>query len=544
MGKVFEKGQINSRFGIFFQIPVCLVATFGVYKLIEMLYYSLTEFNMLETPSFVGFQNYSNIFKEDVIRMCLSNTTMMACIVTVLLLFAAILPALFIARLRLPFGLGVMGAFSFVSLCAMLPNVFNMIFSGDSYGMINSILLSGGIITEPIAFKQVYSMELAIIIMWLYCLAPVFSVTYIAARMKHSFLGTAISICLIPVLMYSGGSVVAGVVGAPSADYSADWLYTIFNDYLMVRYDVGFAYAILVVGLVMLAVWCLITCGVAYGAWALCKNVGSEHRVFKVLGFVTFALSMFLTLVVTYYAANYLLKAFMPIDEIFVFPNDAFLPKKPTLENFSNLFKMLGSGVPFSQVLFNSLVAIPLALTVVYYLIVLPSGVGFGLFNAFKWQRLLLLCFVPFLFVGGYLTISQLGMLDTYSAYMFKFLSSITLWAIVFLVYLAVRLVFNGQKLRAKSLLLGIFFVLTSLYAVGVIRGIWYSSNGVVYNEGLKTWCDASSRIAAGGMARINIAAANDMLMILVTIAVVIVPLALLLALYLSYRKATENVSD
>lgn len=540
MHEVFKKGQINSRFGIFFQIPVFLLATLGVYKLIEMLYYSLTKFNMIEAPSFVGLQNYSNIFKDDVIRICLSNTASMVCVVAILLLFAAILPALFTARLKLPFGLGVMGAFWFVSLCAMLANPFNMIFSGDSYGMINSILLSGGMITEPIAFKEVYTMELAIIIMWLYCLAPVFSVTYIAARMKHSFSGTAIAVCLIPVLMYSGGNIVTGVVGAPSLDYSADWLYTIFNDYLMVRYDAGFAYAILVVGLIMLSVWCLIACAIAFGAWALFKNVSSEHRVFKVLGFVTFALSMFLTLVASYYAVNYFLKAFTPLDELFTLPN-GFLPKKPTFENFSNLFQMLGSAVPFSQILINSLVAIPLALTIVYYLVVLPSGVGFGLFNAFEKQRLLLLCFVPFLFVGGYLTISQLGMLDTYSAYMVEFLSSITLWATVFVVYLAVRLVFNGQKLRVKNLLIGIFFVLTSFYAIGAIRGIWSSSNGVVYNEGLKTWREISSCIAVGGVARINIAAANDVLMILVTLAVVIVPLALLLALYLSYRKDTEN---
>lgn len=543
MDKVLKKGQINSRFGILFQIPVFLVAAFGVYKLIEMLYYSLTKFNMIEAPSFVGFQNYSNIFKDDVIGICLSNTASMVFVVAILLLFSAILPALFTARLKLPFGLGVMGAFWLVSLCAMLPNLFNMIFSGDSYGMINSILLSGGIITEPIAFKEVYTMELAIIIMWLYCLAPVFSVTYIAARMKHSFLGTAIAVCLIPVLMYSGGNIVTGVVGAPSLDYSADWLYTIFNDYLMVRYDVGFAYAILVVGLIMLSVWCLIACAIAFGAWAICKNVSSEHRVFKVLGLVTFALSMFLTIVASYYAVNYLLKAFVPLDELFTLPN-GFLPKKPTFENFSNLFQMLGSKAPFSQILINSLVAIPLALTIVYYLVVLPSGVGFGLFNVSTKQRLLLLCFVPFLFVGGYLTISQLGMLDTYSAYMVKFLSSITLWTTVFVVYLAVRLVFNGQKLRAKNLIIGIFFVLTSFYAIGVIRGIWCSSNGVVYNEGLKTWREISSHIAAGGVARINIAAANDMLMILATIAVVIIPLALLLVLYLSYRKNTESLSN
>ena len=147
-----------------------------------------------------------------------------------------------------------------------------MIFSGDSYGLLNSWLLSNSIINEPIIFPQTHARMLAIFVLWLYCLAPVFSITYIAARMKHSFLGSAIAVCLIPVLMYSGGGIVTGIIGSPSTNYSADWLYTIFQDYLMVRFDVGFAYAILIIGLIMLIGWCVLVCSVAFGFWTLCKN--------------------------------------------------------------------------------------------------------------------------------------------------------------------------------------------------------------------------------------------------------------------------------
>ena len=146
MSEVLKNRKINSPFGIFFQIPVFIVAIFGLYNLIEKFFYSLTSFDMLETPTFVGLENYSNIFKDEAIRKCLGNTVFMVCVVVLLLIFTAVLPAIFTARLKLPFGLGVMCAFSLISVCAMLPNFFNMLFSGDGYGILNSWLLSKSII--------------------------------------------------------------------------------------------------------------------------------------------------------------------------------------------------------------------------------------------------------------------------------------------------------------------------------------------------------------------------------------------------------------
>lgn len=544
MSEVFKNRKISSPFGIFFQIPVFIVAIFGLYNLIEKIFYSLTRFNMLEKPTFVGLENYSSIFKDEVIQKCLGNTVFMVCAVMVLLIFTAVLPGIFTARLKLPFGLGVMCAFSLISVCAMLPNFFNMLFSGDSYGMLNSWLLSKSIINEPIIFKQSHAMVLAIIVLWLYCLAPVFSITYIAARMKHSFLGTAIAVSLIPVLMYSGGDFVTGIVGYPSTNYSADWLYTVFQDYLMVRSDVGFAYAILIIGLIMLICWCVLVCAVAFGFWILCKNINSNSMTFKVLGFITFAIALQLFVLVLIFIIMYLSKAFMPLDELFVLPN--LIPKRPTLQNFSNLAELTsGSWVPFSRYLSNSLFVVPLMIMSVCFSVVLPSGVGFGLFKAFKKQKLLLLCFIPFLFVSGYITFSKLGIINSYSVYMFKFLSSFELLIAVFLVYLAVKFVFYNRKPRISGVLLGSFFVLSSFYAIGAIRGIWYSSgSGGIYDEKLKLWRNISAYISSGGITRCGVATANDMLMLLATIAVVIIPLILLLTLYLLYRRNTNNLTE
>ena len=403
MGELFKNKKINSPFGILFQIPVFIIAAFGLYEIMEKFYLSLTEFNMLENPSFVGFKNYLSIFKEEVILKCLGNTIFMVCVVAVLLILTAVLPAIFTARLKLPFGLVLIGVFSFINLCTMFPNSLKIFFSADSYGTLNSILLTTSLIGKPIAFIQTHATLLVVMVLWLYCLAPVFSITYIAARMKHSFLGSAIAVCLIPVFMYSGGGIATSIVGYPTNNYTADWIYTIFQDFLTTRYDVGFAYAILFTGLIMLVAWCALVCVIALGLWALCKNINSNPSAFKVIGYIAFVTALPLFFLSFIFMTMYFLKALMPLEELLVFPPH-LLPQRPTLQNVYDLIKLISnSAVPYLRHITNSLFVIPLFIMPVCLFVALPSGIGFGLFKAFKHQKLLLLCFIPFLFDFGYL---------------------------------------------------------------------------------------------------------------------------------------------
>lgn len=540
VGEVFKNKKISSPFGIFFQIPVFVIAAFGLYNLAEKVFYSFTRYNMLENPKFVGLENYSSIFRNEVVLKCLVNTAVMVFIVTALLILTAVLPAIFTARLKLPFGLIVMGAFSFLSIYVAHSNFFNVFFSRHANGILNSLLINASIINKPIIFTQSYAMPLAVIALWLYCLAPVFSITYIFARMKHSYLGTAIAVCLIPVLMYSGGGIVTGIVGISSKNYAADWLYTAFQDYLTVRFDVGFACAILITGIIMLIGWCVLVCSIAFGFWILCKNINSNSAVFKVIVFVTLAIVLQLFVAVLIFIAMYLLRGIMPLDELLIFP-PSLLVKRPTIQNFYHLTELILSySVPFSRYLINSLFAVPLMIMPLCFLVALPSGVGFGLFKAFKQQKLLLLCFVPFLFVSGYITFIKLGIHNTYLVYMFEFLSSFEFLIAIFLVYLTVKLVFYDRKPRISGILLGSIFVSSSFYAIGVIRGIWYSSGDGIYDGNLKIWKDISVFISSGEMARSGIAAANDVLILLATLAVVAVPLISLFILYFSYRRNSK----
>lgn len=542
MGSVFKNRQINSPFGIFFQKNIFIIGAFGVLQLLIIFALSLTDFNGISTPSFIGLENYLNVFKEEIVRQSLGSTVITVFFVALLLLFTAVLPALFISRLKLPFGVVVIGAFSFISISAMLPNFFNTFFNSGRYGILNGFLLNCSIISEPISFTMSYAGVLSVIIIWLYCLAPVFIITYIFARMKHGFLGSAIAICIIPVLMYLSGGVVANIVGSPSIDYSANSFYSVFNEYLTVRFCIGFAYAILIVGLIMLTFWCVLVSFVTLGVRCLCKKVKINVGVCKTGGCIFFSLALLSFFAVLGCLIVYLLRAFMPLEELFVYPN-IYIPRKPTLENFYNLFERSGAFVSFSSYLSNSLWTVPLVIMPICIWAALPSGVGFSLFKSFKKQNLLLFCFIPFLFASNYITFAYVRIVDTKFAYAVEFLSSFEFLTAVFLVYLTVKLSFYDLKFHKSSFIVGIFFIITSFYAIGAIRGIWYRSYGVVYSEELKLWSDIAS-IIQGGAANGGIAAANDMLMLLATAAVVIVPLVLLLILYLIYRKSTENLKD
>lgn len=528
--------KINSPLGILFQIPVFFVAIYGLYNLIETFCYSFTDFDMVNKPTFAGVGNYVLVFKEKVIRNSLGNTVLVVCAVAVLLIFTAVLPAIFTARLKLPFGIGVMCAFSLISLCTMLPGFWSTVFSDSAYGTLNSWLLSSSLINTPVAFIQSLAMPIAITVFWLYCLAPVFFVTYIAARLKHSFLGVAIAVCLIPVLMFIGSGTVTGVIGYPSANYAGDWLYTVFKAYLTVQYKAGLACAVLVVGLIMLAGWCVTVCSVAFGLWAIFRRINTGSKAFKVFGMLSFAFAALLFVLALPVILTHFSKAFMPLDELMAFPG--FIPKRPTLQNFSNFAGIVSSSsLPFSRYLINSLLIVPLTVMPVCFSVALPSGVGFGAFRAFKRQNLLLLCFIPFLFVSGYIALNKLGIIDSYLVYAFKFLSSFEFFTALFSVYLAAKLVFYNRKPDVSGILLGVLFILSSFYAAGAIRGIWYYSGGYIFDEKLKLWRDVSAVLAMGGATRSGVVAASNILMLLATAAVVIVPLLLLLILYVLYRK-------
>lgn len=114
--------------------------------------------------------------------------------------------------------------------------------------------------------------------------------------------------------------------------------------------------------------------------------------------------------------------AFKPMDEIFAFPPKFFV-SRPTLDNFSNLFKASRtSGIPMSRYVFNSMIVTG---SVVVSSVILSSLSGFVLSKMnFKGKEILMginnfaLMFVQVaVMIPRYLTIEKLGVTDTYFAH-------------------------------------------------------------------------------------------------------------------------------
>lgn len=529
MDSILKTKKINSPFGILFQIPVFLLSAFGLLQLAYMFWLSLTDFNGMTRPKFIWFQNYAEIFKDELVLKSFGNTAIMVLAVTLLLFVTAVLPALFISKLKMRFGIIVLSAFSVISIFSRLPSFFNTL--GFKIFLENSV---NGLI--PVTHS--HARLVAIIIMWFYCLAPVFAITYIMAKLKHSFVGVALSVCSIPVLMCFGSGIQTETIGYPSANSSADWLYMVFKDYQNVRFAYGFSYAVLFMGLAILALWCALVFFVTFGFRRILTRVKTESSGIKMAGYTAFSLSLVFFLIVSFFFINYLSSAVTSIAEFYQYPY-TFITRDPTLQNFTDLFNLPNGYIPpFSRYLYNSFVAVPLMIMPVCLFVALPSGAGFSLFKSFKKEKLLLLCFIPFLFLGGLVLLIRFGIADNYLAYTVEFLSSVEFFVALFLVWLTLKLVFSGGKTTVDRILLGVFSLLTSFYAIGAIRGILYASN-TIYSEELKTW-----RCFGLYVLRVGVSNANGVLMLLAILAVLIAPIILFICLYLSYRKSTINTLE
>ena len=106
---------------------------------------------MLQAPSFIGFNNYFNLIVTDTVFLkALKNTLLFAVLTGPVSYFLCLIVAWFINEL--PRYLRVLMTLIFYapSLSSSVYFIWQYLFSGDSYGLINGFLMKLGIIYEPI----------------------------------------------------------------------------------------------------------------------------------------------------------------------------------------------------------------------------------------------------------------------------------------------------------------------------------------------------------------------------------------------------------
>ena len=126
---------------------------FLVLPILSSIVLSFTNFDMINTPSFEGLGNYLRMFlDDDMFPIVFKNTMIFAIICGPAGFFLSFVLAWFINE----FSPLVRTILSFMfyapSLAGNVVLIWSVAFSSDSYGYINSALLSLGLITEPVTW--------------------------------------------------------------------------------------------------------------------------------------------------------------------------------------------------------------------------------------------------------------------------------------------------------------------------------------------------------------------------------------------------------
>lgn len=259
--------------GYAFTFPFMLIFTvFTVVPVIASLVLSLTSYNLIQWPTWVGFENYIQLFLDDELFIIALKNTLIFAVTTgpasYLLSFAV---AWFINELPPKSRAVITLIFYAPSICSAY-TIFQYFFDSDAYGLVNSWLMKLGFIDQPIRWFQdeKYIMPLCIAVaLWMslgtaflsfiaglqgvdrsqYEAAAVDGVTnrwqelwYVTLpNMKNQLMFGAV---MAITGAFGFGDVVTQLAGNPSQGYCAYTLSHHFGEYAGTRWEMGYAAAI------------------------------------------------------------------------------------------------------------------------------------------------------------------------------------------------------------------------------------------------------------------------------------------------------------
>ena len=280
-------------------LPFCVVfLLMFVIPIAASMVLSLTYYNMFNTPKFIGLANYINLFlNDDVFFIALKNTLLFAVITGPLSYLLCFFAAWLINEM--PKGLRVFLTFIFYapSLTTSVYFVWQLIFSGDSYGIVNGLLMNLGLVSEPVQWLTAPRYNLGILIvvqLWMSLgtsfLAVIAGFQSIDAslyeagdidgvRNRYQELLYITLPSMKPQLLFgavmqisasfSVSTISQELCGFPSTKYSAHTILLHMQDYGSLRYEMGYACAIAVVLFVLMFVF-------KKGVSLLMRRIGDE----------------------------------------------------------------------------------------------------------------------------------------------------------------------------------------------------------------------------------------------------------------------------
>ena len=260
---------------------------FLVLPILSSIVFSFTNFDMINAPSFAGLGNYLRMFiDDDVFPVVFKNTMLFAIICGPAGFLLSFVLAWFINE----FSPLVRTLLSFMFYApALVGNahfIWTVAFSSDSYGYINSALLSLGLITEPVTWLSTAEYIKPIIIavqLWssmgvsflsnisglqnvnqeLYEAGSIDGIRNRWQELWYITLPTMKHMLLFSAVMqissaFSISAIAIELAGFPSVSYAADTIVSHMQDLGTVRYELGYASAVSVVLFLMMILFRLI----------------------------------------------------------------------------------------------------------------------------------------------------------------------------------------------------------------------------------------------------------------------------------------------
>lgn len=273
---------------------------FNVLPVLSSMVLSLFNYDMVSTPKWIGLNNYIRMFTADETFLKVFGNTLKFSIVAGPLSFIL---AFLLAWMINEFSKYVRVVLTFIFYApALVGNayfIWQILFSSDSYGYMNNLLLSFGLITEPINWFQNTSYNFTIILivqLWmsmgvsflanisglqnvsrdLYEAGAIDGIKTRWHELWYITLPSMKSILLFGAVMqiqavFSVSAVMETLAGYPSVNNSVDSFVSYINDIATARYEMGYASALSIILFILVL-------GFRFGIGALLNLVGkSDH---------------------------------------------------------------------------------------------------------------------------------------------------------------------------------------------------------------------------------------------------------------------------
>ena len=269
---------IKQSIGLYLFISpyMILFFVFTVMPVLLSVFYSFTSYNILQPAEFVGFANYQRLFlDDDVFITAIKNTIILAAITGPAGYILCFVFAWFINELSPKVRALMTLLFYAPTISGNVYLMWGLLFSGDSHGYINGLLMKLNLITEPVLWFQntKYMMPLIVMVALWSSLGTSF-LAFIAGLQgidKSLFEAAAVdgihnrwqelwyitlpgmrNMLFFSAVMqiasaFSISNIVTTLAGYPTVGYAADTVVSYLTDIGSVRYEMGYASALSVV---------------------------------------------------------------------------------------------------------------------------------------------------------------------------------------------------------------------------------------------------------------------------------------------------------